>query len=187
MQDKSTTGKPAIFLDRDGTIIKEAGNIRDTSLIEFFPFTFSALKELQKHFLLFIITNQSGVSKGLISLREVVMVNRYITDFLSASDITVVKTFCCTHKAEDRCRCRKPSPFFIHHAAARYNIDLGQSYIIGDHPSDAECGINAGVTPLYLLSGHGEKHRRELRHDVVVCSDLKAASELILTKLNNNN
>lgn len=186
MQDNSATGKPAIFLDRDGTITKEAGNIGDISLVEFYPYTVPALKTLQKHFLLFIITNQSGVSKGLITLREVALVNRYIADTLDSSGINIVKTFCCTHKAEDKCRCRKPSPFFIQSAAARYNIVLRKSFIIGDHPSDAECGINAGITPLYLLSGHGEKHRPELRPDVVVCNDLKAASVFILKKINNN-
>jgi len=186
LQDRSTEGKPAIFLDRDGTIIEEAGYIGDISLVEFFPFTVSVLREFQKHFLLFIVTNQSGVSKGLVTLREVVSVNRYITDYLSAADINIERVFCCIHRAEDNCRCRKPFPYFIRQAASEFNIDLGRSFIIGDHPSDIECGINAGVTPLYLLSGHGEKHRKELRPDVVVCSDLKAASGLIITKLNNN-
>jgi D-glycero-D-manno-heptose 1,7-bisphosphate phosphatase len=62
--------RPAIFLDRDGTIIKDVGYINDISLVEFYPFTIEALKKLQEYFILFIITNQSGVSKGLISENE---------------------------------------------------------------------------------------------------------------------
>ena len=62
-----------------------------------------------------------------------------------------------------------------------YDIDLSKSFIIGDHPSDAECGINAGITPIYILSGHGEKHHNELREEVYVCANIMEAIEFILS------
>jgi histidinol-phosphate phosphatase family protein len=174
---------PAIFLDRDGTIIEDNGYINKTSDVIFYPHTFKALLLLQKHFLLFIITNQSGISKGLISEPEVQGVNKYITETLKAKGIAIFETFCCPHKNEDNCNCKKPKPFFIIKAAQLYNVDLSRSYIIGDHPSDVECGINAGVTPIYLLSGHGNKHKDELLFSSKICNNLSDASKFIMSTI----
>ena len=174
---------PAVFLDRDGTIISDVGHIRDSSMVEFFPFSIQALRKLKYHYLLFIITNQSGISKGILTEKEVERVNKDIEDKLVLSNIRISETFFCPHQNKDNCNCKKPNPFFINHAAARYNLDLSRSFIIGDHPSDIECGLNAGVTPIYLLTGHGEKHRDELIHKVHVCENLMDASELILSTL----
>jgi len=172
---------PAIFLDRDGTIIEDNGHISENSEVFFFPYTFKVLDILQKHFLLFIITNQSGISKRLVSESDVKEVNKYITDTLKAKGITIFDTFYCPHKNEDNCICRKPKPYFLNKASSMYNVDLTKSFIIGDHPSDVECGINAGVTPVYLLSGHGTKHKHELVYIPKICKDLSYASKYILS------
>ena len=171
---------PAIFLDRDGTIIEDSGYINNPLNIEFYPYSFEALQNLQGHFLLFIITNQSGVSKGLITENEVEEVNKHIIGALKARGIAIYDTFYCPHKNEDNCECKKPKPYFIHQAAELYNIDLTKSFIVGDHPSDIQCGINAGVTPIYLLSGHGSKHRNELNSDFKICENILEASKYIL-------
>ena len=95
---------PAIFLDRDGTIIEDNGHINILSNIEFYSYTFKALQNLQEHFLLFIITNQSGISKGLISEDEVKEVNRHIVEALKTKGITIFYVFYCRHRtalAED--------------------------------------------------------------------------------------
>jgi D-glycero-D-manno-heptose 1,7-bisphosphate phosphatase len=178
---------PAIFLDRDGTIIEDNGHINILSNIEFYTYTFKALQNLQEHFLLFIITNQSGISKGLISEDEVKKVNSHIVGALKTRGITIFDVFYCPHKSEENCECKKPKPYFIHHAAGLYNIDLTKSYMVGDHPSDIQCGINAGVTPIYLLSGHGRKHRNELNADSKICKDLSEASKYILSTYKSNN
>jgi D-glycero-D-manno-heptose 1,7-bisphosphate phosphatase len=174
---------PAVFLDRDGTIIEDNEYISNTSDVNFFPYTFKVLKLLQKHFLLFVITNQSGISKGLTSESDVQKVNKYITDTLRTKGITIFDTFYCPHKNEDNCNCMKPRPHFINKAAQLYNVDLTKSFIIGDHPSDVECGINAGVTPIYLLSGHGNKHKNELLFNSKVCNNLSDASKFIMSKV----
>lgn len=174
---------PAIFLDRDGTIIEDKGYIGNPSSVEFYSYTFEALDLLQNHFLLFVITNQSGISKGFIAEDEVQEVNRYITDTLKTNGITIFDTFYCPHKNEDNCRCKKPKPYFINKAAQLYNVDLSKSFIIGDHPSDIECGINAGVTPIYLLSGHGSKHRDELVINSKIFTNLLDASKYIISTI----
>ncbi len=129
---------PAIFLDRDGTIVEDKGYIDNTLNVEFFPYTFKSFAILQNHFLLFIITNQSGISKGLISEIEVQKVNTYITETLKENGIIIFDTFCCPHKKEDNCNCRKPKPYFLLKASELYTIDLTKSFIIGDHPTDIE-------------------------------------------------
>ena len=174
---------PAVFLDRDGTIIEDNEYISNTSDVNFFPYTFKVLKLLQKHFLLFVITNQSGISKGLTSESDVQKVNKYITDTLRTKGITIFDTFYCPHKNEDNCNCMKPKPHLLNKAAQLYNVDLTRSFIIGDHPSDVECGINAGVTPIYLLSGHGNKHKNELLFNSKVCNNLSDASKFIMSKV----
>ncbi len=171
---------PAIFLDRDGTIIEDRGYIKDPLDMVFYPESFRALKLLQEYFLLFIITNQPGVSKGLITEKDVRVVNDYLIESLKARGIVIYDIFYCPHMTEDNCACKKPSPFFIHKAARMYNLNLAESYIIGDHPSDVLCGINAGITPYYLLTGHGVKHRNELPDGITVFDNILEATENII-------
>jgi histidinol-phosphate phosphatase family protein len=171
---------PAVFLDRDGTIIEDSGYIKDPSEIVFYPESFEALRILQKHFLLFIITNQSGVSKGLLTEDDVNKINKYLIEGLKARGILIYHIFYCPHGDEDNCRCKKPNPYFINKAAESYNLDLADSFIIGDHPSDVQCGINADVQPIFLLTGHGKYHKDELPENVKICKNILDAANFIL-------
>ena len=173
---------PAVFLDRDGTLIEDVGFIKQTSEVRFFPFTFKALKMLQEHFLLFIITNQSGIAKGITTKKEVSEVNNFIIASLKTQNIAIHDLYCCPHKDEDNCACKKPKTLFIEKASQLYNIDLSRSFIVGDHPSDVQCGLNAGINPVYLLTGHGRKHYDELNKDTVICQNLLEATNHIIRK-----
>ena len=173
----------AIFLDRDGTIIKDVGYIKNSKEVEFFPETFTTLLKLQSDFLLFIITNQSGISKGLTTHKEVMQVNNYIVDELKSKGIIISEVYCCPHSNEDNCDCKKPKPYFIEQAAKSYNLDLARSYIIGDHPSDVDCGLNANITPIYVLTGHGSMHRHQLDSNCSICADIADASTMILASI----
>ncbi len=172
----------AVFLDRDGTIVEDRGYIRHPSEIIFYPESFSALNMLQEHFLLFIITNQSGISKGLTTESEVQQVNNYVIEILKKEGITIRDIFSCPHKTEDNCACKKPKPYFINKAVESYDLNPAESFILGDHPSDVLCGINAGVQPIYLLTGHGIKHRHELTEEVTICSNILEAAYYITGK-----
>jgi D-glycero-D-manno-heptose 1,7-bisphosphate phosphatase len=174
---------PAIFLDRDGTLIEDVGYIKEPSAVSFFPNTFADLIRLQEHFMLFIITNQSGIGNNLLTDKEVKIVNSYIETELKKQGITITATYYCPHTTEDNCFCKKPSPYFINQAVHEYNIDRKHSYIIGDHPSDSECGIRAGLTPIYVLTGHGNKHKNELTCEVAICKSLSHATERILNNI----
>ena len=174
---------PAIFLDRDGTLIEDMGDIKQASEVQFYPFTFKALDLLQEHFLLFIITNQSGIAKGIVTVKEVEEVNNHILNTLKKQGIAIYDSFCCPHRSEDNCECKKPKTYFIEKARQLYNIDLNQSFIIGDHPSDVQCGINAVITPIYVLTGHGEKHKNEIKKETIVCNNILEAAKY-LTSIN---
>ena len=173
-------GNRAVFLDRDGTIIKDNGYIGKLDDLEFYSFTTRALKLLQEEFLLFIVTNQSGIGKGLVKGNDVENLNDYILSYLSENDIKIEKLFYCPHKTEDRCKCKKPQPYFIDLAVEKYNIKTDQSYVIGDHPSDILFAKNAGATGVFVLTGHGRRHLNEIGEDAIVSKNLYYAARKIL-------
>lgn len=174
--------KRAIFLDRDGTIIEDRGHIGSVKDVEFFPFAFEALKMLQKEYLLFIVTNQSGVGLGMVSMEAAAKVNSYVMEQLSHRGITVQELYCCFHKKDDNCDCMKPKPYFIHEARRAHAFDVSQSYSIGDHPHDVSFGKNAGGNGIYLLTGHGTKHFNNIEPGTVCFENLYDAACGILKK-----
>ncbi len=154
--------RPAVFLDRDGTIIEDNGYIDRIEQVEFYPFAVDALKMLHEEFLLFIVTNQSGISLGKISGEAAAEVNAHVASVLRSHGITIQQTFCCVHTRDENCACIKPKPYFINKANRDYGIDIAASYTVGDHPHDVEFGDGAGATGLYVLTGHGRKHADDL-------------------------
>ena len=171
--------QPAVFLDRDGTLIEDAGFLRDAAEVDFFPQTFSALRGLGR-FVLFIVTNQSGIAKGDIVAEEARAGNDYIVRRLAEEGIEIRALYCCPHQRSDQCECIKPNPFFLKLAEREHEIDLRRSFVVGDHPSDAELGHAVGAKAIYVLTGHGVKHRAEVQVSASVVVDIGAAAELIL-------
>ncbi len=172
--------RPAIFLDRDGTLVEDTGYIRSPAEVRFLPEVFSSLKRVKDTHLLFIVTNQPGVSQGFLKPEEVAEVNEFILSRLAQEGITIRKTYVCPHRREDNCLCHKPKPYYLLQAAEEFGLELLSSYVIGDHPSDMELASAAGASGVYLLTGHGPKHLSELRPHFRVVSNLKDAVDLIL-------
>jgi D-glycero-D-manno-heptose 1,7-bisphosphate phosphatase len=175
--------QPAIFLDRDGTLIEDVGYIKLPSQINFFGNVYQALSLLQKNFMLIIITNQSGIGKGDLTTDEVEKVNTAITERFAAEDIIIKKTYVCPHTKEDNCKCRKPNPYFLYQASEEFNIVLNNSFFIGDHPEDIYCAQQAGVTGIYLLTGHGVRHYHELTQKTVIKANILEAAKYINHKI----
>ncbi|MFC1476586.1 D-glycero-alpha-D-manno-heptose-1,7-bisphosphate 7-phosphatase [Fibrobacterota bacterium] len=153
---KNHKKRAAVFLDRDGTIIEDRGQNSCPRDIVFFDDTFSALRLLQKQFLLFIVTNQSGVGMGRISREAAEISNAYVERCLQDEGITITQVYSCFHKRDDNCSCIKPNPFFLYKAEMKYHVDLERSYVIGDHPHDIEFAYNVRFPQLdiiYLISG----------------------------------
>jgi len=171
---------PAVFLDRDGTIIEDRGYLSNSSQVVFFKNTVSSLRCLSAHFALFIVTNQSGVAKGTISLQDVDHVNSYVVTYLAQHGIPLLATYVCPHERVSACHCIKPNPYFLKKAERDFGIDLRRSFVIGDHPHDVELAKNAGAHAIYLLSGHGMKHKDEIPEGTKVASGIHEATEIIL-------
>jgi len=171
---------PAVFLDRDGTIIEDRGHLRSASEVVFFPDSVSALRRLQKHYRLFVVTHQPGIGRGLVSSDEVAKVNEYVVSELLKQGVTISAVYCCPHTRDVGCACIKPNPYFLQKAARDYGIDLAASFVVGDHPHDVVLADNAGATGIFVLTGHGVQHRAELPRWRIVVPGIREAAEWIL-------
>ena len=152
----------AVFLDRDGTLNYDEGYTYKTMDFKLLPKVIPALNLLKKNFLLFIVTNQSGVARGYYSIEDVKNFNKIMIEEFSRENIYIKEIYICPHHDADNCDCRKPSTKFIRAAEKNYNLDIKNSYVIGDHPSDIEMGNKAGCKTIYVLTGHGMKHISDL-------------------------
>ena len=150
--------------------------------MRFFSATIGALKRLREDFLFFLVTNQSGVAEGLLTLEQVERVNAHVVSVLAEAGLTITATHVCPHRRGDGCHCIKPNPHFLHQAAERYGIDLPRSFVVGDHPHDVELANRAGAQGVYVCTGHGWKHIHELAENEVVVPDIRAAAEWILAR-----
>ncbi len=136
----------AIFLDRDGTIIKNVPYLNDPEKIEFLPYVIESLKILISNgFTLFIVTNQSGVSRGLIKLKELEEIHKRIREILKKEGIKIKDIVYCPHLPEENCNCRKPKTGLIEVLLKKYKIDLKKSYLIGDKDEDILLAKNMGI------------------------------------------
>jgi len=172
--------RPAVFLDRDGTLIEDRGHLADISEVVFYPETVEALRRLQERFLLFLVTNQSGVARGLLTPEDVNRVNARVVTYLAEHGITLTAVYVCPHQRADGCRCIKPNPHFLHQAAAAHGVDLRRSFTVGDHPHDVDLARSVGARGVYVRTGHGEKHLAELPPDEIVVAGIAEAADRIL-------
>lgn len=176
---------PAVFLDRDGVLIEERNYLHRVEDVAFIPGALPALRRLQDAgFLLFIVTNQSGVGRGYFTLEDVEKVHAHILAECARHGVQFRKIYVAPEAPDQPSRGRKPSPQFLFDAREAFGVDLARSYMIGDKLSDLECGWNAGVAGAILVrTGYGAEHERRLgqqRHRAVVVDDLAAAAEWIL-------
>lgn len=178
--DDASSARPAVFLDRDGTLIDDLGYVSDPALAVLLPGVVEALHLLRDRFELFMVTNQVGVARGFLTMAEVDRVNAKIVGELAAAGVPIREVYVCPHDRTENCACHKPKPLFLHRAAADYRIDLARSYTIGDHGHDVAFGEAVGGRGIFVLTGHGAKHRHELPPETLVAPDLLAAARLIL-------
>jgi D-glycero-D-manno-heptose 1,7-bisphosphate phosphatase len=173
--------RPAVFLDRDGTIIKDADYLSEVDQLEVFEFAAEALRLLKKKgYLLMVLTNQSGIARGFFD--EAVMYTVH-DELRSQLDGLIDAIYFCPHGPDDGCDCRKPQVGMIKQAANEFSIDLANSWIIGDKKSDLETGFNAGIATALVLTGYGESELATLeRMPELVASDLLEAARQISSR-----
>lgn len=145
----TTRSAAALFLDRDGTIIVDTGYPNDPVQVRPLPGAADALRALQASGLrLVLISNQSGIGRGYITEGEAEAVHREVLRQFAERGVTFDGAYYCPHAPEAGCACRKPEPGLLQRAAADLDLDLAQSYMIGDKPSDVEAGRRVGATAL---------------------------------------
>jgi len=169
-----------VFLDRDGTIVEDRGDLSDPSQVAFFKDTVASLRRLAEHFTLFIVTNQSGVSRGTITLDDVERVNAYIETYLAARGVPIAATYVCPHERASGCKCIKPNPFFLKQAERDFHIDLRRSFVVGDHPHDVDLATRVGAIGIYVLSGHGMSHLGEVAGHTPIAEGIREATDRVL-------
>lgn len=176
---------PAIFLDRDGTLIVDKDYLSRPEEVELLPGAAAALVRLQAAgYKLFLVTNQSGVGRGYFTLDSVETVHRWLMEELGGQGVRFEKIYVAPEAPDQPSRGRKPSPEFLRDARDAFGLDLDRSYMIGDKLADLECGWNAGVKRSILVrTGYGLETER--RHAACldrawVAEDLAGAAERIL-------
>ncbi|HEX7602642.1 MAG TPA: HAD family hydrolase [Polyangiaceae bacterium] len=141
----------ALFLDRDGTLIVDVGYPRDPAQVTLIAGVADALRGAKAlGYELIIISNQSGVGRGLILPKEAARVQQRVAEMLVARGVVLDAAYFCPHAPDDACACRKPSPEMLLSAARERTLDLSRSVMVGDKASDVEAGRAAGCkTVLY--------------------------------------
>ena len=144
--------RPAVFLDRDGTIIEERGFLDDPNGVEILPTVVDALRLLRaRGFATVVVSNQSGVARGYFSDDVVRAVNEEIARRLAGDGVAIDGWYWCSHYDED-CTCRKPAPGMIRRAVDEHGLTLAGGAVVGDRGSDIALGHAVGV-PGILLPG----------------------------------
>jgi D-glycero-D-manno-heptose 1,7-bisphosphate phosphatase len=154
--------KPAVFLDRDGTIIEDTDYPRDPDKVALVPEAAEGLREIRKKgYALFVVSNQSGVGRGLITDEQFRLVHQKCGELLQKAGIQIDEFAYCFHKPEDACECRKPGTLLIKKMAQAHGLDLQKSYTVGDKWSDVELGNRVGAKGVLVLTGKGNKTLQE--------------------------
>lgn len=153
----------ALFLDRDGVIIDYIPYLSQPEQVKIPQSAGSTLKQWQDAgYLLILYTNQSGVGRGYFSLEDVEAVHRRVFHEYQKFGVFFHDVLLCPHHPSENCQCRKPSPYLLLEASRKYDIDIAQSFFIGDAPSDLECAIKAGCQPVLLLTGRGKSTVKQI-------------------------
>jgi D-glycero-D-manno-heptose 1,7-bisphosphate phosphatase len=156
---------PAVFLDRDGTLIAECGYLEQLDALTVFPWTADALRLLNRAGLAtVVITNQAAVARGIVDEPFVDTVHRELSARLARGDARIDRYYYCPHVADavveryrQSCRCRKPGPGLIEQACREMDLDPARSVIVGDRWIDVACGRAAGTRALLVRTGHGAR------------------------------
>jgi D-glycero-D-manno-heptose 1,7-bisphosphate phosphatase len=156
-------GRPAVFLDRDGTMIVDVGYLRRVEDIEFYPWTIDAIRALNQAGLpVVVVTNQSGIARGLLTESILQDVHRVIDETLSAGGAAIAGYYHCPHHAKGtvaeysiECDCRKPLPGLVDRAVRELNLDPARSFVVGDKWMDVALGRAVGARALLVRTGEG--------------------------------
>ncbi len=178
--------REAVFLDRDGTINEDPGYLDHHSKLKLLPGVVEALRLLRDEgLLLVVVSNQSGIGRGLIEVRALADIHKRLNELLGEPKPVIEDFRICIHRPEENCDCRKPKPKLLREAAEERGIDLKRSFMVGDKYSDLIAGKNAGCkASIIVRTGEGTHTESMLKPGEAdfVADDLMAAARWIIAK-----
>jgi D-glycero-D-manno-heptose 1,7-bisphosphate phosphatase len=184
--------RPAVFLDRDGTLCREVGYLRDPRDFAWIPGARRAVASLNRAgFAAVVITNQSGIARGFLDEDTLGRIHERMTSSLAESGAQLDGIYWCPHHPQvgeapwrQECRCRKPAPGLLERAAAELDLDLEASWIVGDSSRDLEAGAALGLPGLLVATGKGVDQAAQLAREgraVETVADVSEAVDRILS------
>jgi D-glycero-D-manno-heptose 1,7-bisphosphate phosphatase len=164
-----------VVLDRDGTLVIDRGYLSDPDGLEFEPAAAAGLHWLCSHgYRLVVISNQSGVGRGLFSIERLAAMNARLTAMVESSGARLEGIYCCPHTPEAGCACRKPAQGLMLRAASDLGFNPKSAIVIGDKPSDVEFGRLAGATTILIAAAVRDRDAF-IQPDLVAADLLEAA------------
>jgi D-glycero-D-manno-heptose 1,7-bisphosphate phosphatase len=171
-----TNGRLAVFFDRDGTLIEDVGYLRSPGEIHLIPGAAEAVRLLNdRHIPAYVVSNQSGIARGLFSEQDLVEIHRRLAEELAAAGAHIDRIYYCPHHPTEgrppyniECNCRKPGIGMLQHAAEDFQIALHRSFVIGDKLLDIQAGKAAGARSILVLTGFGRTSVQECRNNGIV-------------------
>lgn len=176
-------GRPVVFVDRDGTVIREREYLSDPGAVELLPGAVEGLRVFQDAGrLVVIVTNQSGIARGLFGPAEYEAVQQEVLRQLSAAGVDVLASYHCPHHPAftGPCECRKPAAGLFRRASEEHGLALAGSVLVGDRIRDVVPALDFGGTGILVRTGYGAAEAEHAPEGLLVAADLAAAADLYL-------
>ncbi len=182
---------PAVFLDRDGTILEELGYLTPDAQVSIYPWSIDAIRLLKRAgFAVVVVTNQGGIARGLYSAAFVEETHRMLAARFAAAGATVDAWHYCPHHPNPvveglgtPCACRKPEPGMVRDAARTLDLDLSRSWVVGDQWRDVQLGHVVGARTILVRTGYGRVQEDQWPSDIAlptaICDNLIEAVAVI--------
>jgi histidinol-phosphate phosphatase family protein len=176
---------PAVFLDRDGTVIFDKNYLSLPEQVKLYSYAADSINRLRAAgFKVIIVTNQSGVTRQIFTEQDLRKIHKRFEFLLKKAGAKIDAIYYCPHTDKNFCNCRKPKPGMVLQGAKDFNINLEKSYTVGDSIRDYLLGYNAGGKGILTLTGRGKKQQTEIAQEKIkpmaICKTLKEAVSLII-------
>jgi D-glycero-D-manno-heptose 1,7-bisphosphate phosphatase len=156
--------RPAVFIDRDGTLIREKNYLSKIKDVQLIKGAVEAVKLLKSSgYKVIVLTNQSGIGRGYFTEPELLKVHAFLVKLLKKKGVILDGIYYCPHHPDADCSCRKPKTGMVIKAKRKLNLDLESSYTIGDHKGDFLLGQNMGGKGIFVLTGHGKHELKKIK------------------------
>jgi len=173
-------GNKCVFLDKDGTLVKEVHHMTDESQLEIIPGSPEAIKILRDiGYLIIVVTNQSVVGRGMITEDKLRRIMDTMKSMFLEEGAVIDRIYYCPHHPADGCPCRKPNSLLYEQARKDFNLDFTKCYVIGDSFCDIFAGKKIGARTILVLTGHGQEIHNLYSFPDIIAADLYEAAIII--------